>query len=70
MIEDKSLNVFDSKDLYEDESLNKLDNFLSELYRNNNYEFDGEYNSKNLMNNLNSFNNTLPKELVWETQMI
>ena len=64
MIDDKSLNVFDSKDLYEDESLNKLDNFLSELYRNNNYEFDGEYNSKNLMNNLNSFNNTLPKELV------
>tara|TARA_B100002052_G_C15859881_1_gene589511 strand:- start:539 stop:1705 length:1167 start_codon:yes stop_codon:yes gene_type:complete len=64
MIEDKNLNVFDNKDLYEDESLNKLDNFLSELYRNNNYEFDGEYNSKNLMNNLNSFNNTLPKELV------
>ena len=64
MINDTSLNNFDNKDLYEDNSLNKLDNFLSELYRNNNYEFDGEYNSNDLMNNLNSFNNTLPKKLV------
>ena len=43
-----------------------LQNFLFELYRSSGYEFDGEYNSNNLMNNLNSFNNTLPKEMVLE----
>jgi len=52
--------------LYEDESLLKLDMFLSELYNNNNYEFDGEYISDDLMINLNSFKNSLPKKLVLE----
>ena len=66
MIDDKSLDNYENKGLYEDESLIKLDDFLSELYRSSGYEFDGEYNSNNLMNNLNSFNNTLPKEMVLE----
>ena len=66
MIDDKSLYNYENKGLYEDESLIKLDDFLSELYRSSGYEFDGEYNSNNLMNNLNSFNNTLPKEMVLE----
>tara|TARA_B100000035_G_scaffold191168_1_gene163209 strand:+ start:2146 stop:3312 length:1167 start_codon:yes stop_codon:yes gene_type:complete len=56
--------VYFNKGLYEDESLLKLDLFLSELYKNNKYEFDGEYISDDLMNNLNSFNNYLPKKLV------
>ena len=54
--------VYFNKGLYEDESLLKLDLFLSELYKNNKYEFDGEYISDDLMNNLNSFNNYLPKK--------
>jgi len=66
MTDDKNLDNYENKGLYEDESLIKLDDFLSELYRSSGYEFDGEYNSNNLMNNLNSFNNTLPKEMVLE----
>lgn len=61
---DSELSKYNNKNLYEDESLLELDSFLSELYRNNNYEYDGEYNSDDLMNNLNSFNNSLPKNLV------
>lgn len=56
--------IYDNKDLHEDESILKLDLFLSELYNKNKYEFDGEFISDDLMNNLNSFNNSLPKELV------
>ena len=66
MTDDKNLDNYENKGLYEDESLIKLDDFLFELYRSSGYEFDGEYNSNNLMNNLNSFNNTLPKEMVLE----
>lgn len=56
--------IYDNKDLHEDESILKLDLFLSELYNKNKYEFDGEFITDDLMNNLNSFNNSLPKELV------
>lgn len=64
ILSETDLTVYDNIGLYEDESLLKLDLFLSELYKKNQYEFDGEYISDDLMNNLNSFNNSLPKELV------
>lgn len=64
MLDDKSKSKFNNRYLYEDESLIKLESFLSELYKNNGYQFDGEYYSRDLMNNLNSFNNTLPSQLV------
>ena len=64
MLSNNNLEEYKSNNLYEHESLVKLNSFLSELYRKSNYEFDNKYNSNDLMNNLNSFNNTLPKELV------
>ena len=64
MLDDKSKSKFNNKYLYEDESLKNLESFLSELYKKNGYEFDGEYYSIDLMNNLNSFNKTLPSQLV------
>lgn len=66
MLDNRNLNNYENRNLYEHESLIKLDSFLSDLYTSNNYEFDSVYNSNDLMNNLNSFNNTLPKGLVLE----
>ena len=64
ILSEKELNNYQSKNLYEDESLLNLKSFLLKLYEDNSYEFDGVFESNDLMRNLNSFNNTLPRNIV------
>jgi len=64
ILDNPSLKTYTNFGLYENESLLKLESFLSNLYKSNNMEFDGNFNKIELVNNLNSFNNSLPKNLV------
>ena len=64
ILDNPSLKTYTNFGLYENESLPKLESFLSNLYKSNNMEFDGNFNKIELVNNLNSLNNSLPKNLV------
>lgn len=64
ILNNPSLETYTNFELYENESIAILESFLSNLYKSNNMKFDGNFNKKELVNNLNSFNNSLPKNLV------